>query len=90
MLTDRQRDIAIARLPPNAPSHANLHFNKAEIIDAVKTVQIWIFCLAFFSLITVLYSQQYFIPRIIASLGFKSYDAQLLSVGLQMTGALYK
>lgn len=108
-LKGRMLDIEMARLPPNAPTQATLHFDKKELIEAVKNVQVWIFCTASVSLITVLCGSQsdmlgcihslirvpaadakaYFVPKIIAGMGFTSYNAQLLNVGLSVTGATY-
>lgn len=86
-LKGRELDIQIARLPPNAPTQATLHFDKAQLWDAFKNVQVWILCLCSVSLITVLYAGAYFAPRIITGMGFDSYKTQLLSVGLAVCGA---
>ncbi|KAI9003996.1 major facilitator superfamily domain-containing protein [Hyaloraphidium curvatum] len=88
-LQGRELEIQLARLPPNAPTQHTLRFDKKQLFDSMKNVQMWIFCFASLCLISALYAGAYFIPTIIAAMGFKSYTAQLLNVGLQLTGACY-
>lgn len=88
-LNEREREVAIARLPPSAPRQSTLRFENEELLAAVKLPLVWVFCLASCALITVGYAGAYFYPIIIKSMGFTSYNAQLLAVGVNLTSAVY-
>lgn len=88
-LKGRQKEIARARLPEHTPTQATLKFERLQLVESFKIPQLYIFCIMAFCLSTQGYAAAYFIPRIIVAMGFSSYNAQLLNVGLSLTGAVY-
>ncbi|KXS13462.1 MFS general substrate transporter [Gonapodya prolifera JEL478] len=79
-LTDRERYIAINRLPPTAPSHTQKHFEWSEFKKTILNPWTWVFNVAFLCCLCPLYSVSYFNPTIIKNLGYTSYIAQLMTV----------
>ncbi|KXS09480.1 MFS general substrate transporter [Gonapodya prolifera JEL478] len=79
-LTDRERYIAISRLPPTAPSHTHKSFEFGELVKTVSNPWTWVFNLSNFCVNAQLYTVSYFNPTIIKNLGYTSYIAQLMTV----------
>lgn len=79
-LTEEERVFAVARMGPFAPSANDKHF---DIDIAKKTLAeplFWVFAIQYFLMTNSLNAFGYFAPTIVASLGFKGYTAQLLTV----------
>ncbi|KAJ3344258.1 hypothetical protein HDU93_000048 [Gonapodya sp. JEL0774] len=79
-LSDRERHIAVNRLPPTAPSHTHKNFEMSELRKTLLSPGTWLFNLAFLCCLCPLYSVSYFNPTIIKNLGYTSYIAQLMTV----------
>ncbi|KXS21263.1 MFS general substrate transporter [Gonapodya prolifera JEL478] len=79
-LSDRERHIAVNRMPPTAPSHLHKHFELHELKATLFDPWTWLFNFAYFCCVCPLYSVSYFNPTIIKNLGYVSYIAQLMTV----------
>ena len=79
-LTEEERAFAVARMGPFAPKADDKHFDKDVAISTVLEPLFWVFALQYFLMTNSLNAFGYFAPTIVASLGFKGYVAQLLTV----------
>lgn len=79
-LTQEERDFCNVRMGPFAPRGTDKHFDKKDFIDTLTSWQFWYFSIQYFFLTNALNAFGYFAPTIIANLGFKGYEAQLLTV----------
>jgi len=81
-LSNREKEILIARLPTSAPSMHEKHIHWKEMGEAFSDYKVWLNMLTATCQITMLYAAAYFLPAVIASMGFVSTTAQLLSVAI--------
>lgn len=79
-LTEEERAFAVARMGPFAPNADDKHFDKATAKQTLLEPLFWVFALQYFFMTNSLNAFGYFAPTIVASLGFKGYVAQLLTV----------
>jgi MFS family permease len=79
-LTEDERAFAVARMGPYAPSAEDKHFDKEIAKKTVLEPLFWVFAVQYFFMTNSLNAFGYFAPTIVASLGFKGYTAQLLTV----------
>lgn len=79
-LTEEERAFAVARMGPYAPSANDKHFDLAIAKKTLSDPLFWIFAVQYFFMTNSLNAFGYFAPTIVASLGFKGYVAQLLTV----------
>lgn len=88
-LTEDERKLAVARLLADKPlgvdSHGNtviMHepFEWSRVVTAVLSLKTWFSALAYFCILTALYSFGLFVPTIVQGLGYTAVEAQLFSV----------
>ena len=79
-LTPHERAFAVKRLGPYAPSMTDKHWDAAVAKETLADPFFWLFAAQYFLMTNSLNAFGYFAPTIVASLGFKGYDAQLLTV----------
>ncbi|TPX46534.1 hypothetical protein SeMB42_g03648 [Synchytrium endobioticum] len=79
-LTPEEREYAANRLPPDAPTMTAPHLNWAELKDSLLDPIWWLWILAYFFMNNANNGQGFFTPVIIQNLGFKSWEAQLLTI----------
>ncbi|WRT67568.1 uncharacterized protein IL334_004540 [Kwoniella shivajii] len=79
-LSEEERELAVTRLGPYAPKGTDKHFDKVEFIATIKSWHFWVFSLQYFFMTNSLNAFGYFAPTIISAMGFKGYQAQLLTV----------
>lgn len=79
-LTEEERLMATVRMGPFAPSANDKHFDKAIAKKTLTEPLFWVFAIQYFLMTNSLNAFGYFAPTIVASLGFKGYTAQLLTV----------
>jgi hypothetical protein len=79
-LSPEERAFAVKRLGPYAPSMNDKHWDSKVAKDTVADPFFWLFAIAYFFMANSLNAFGYFAPSIVASLGFKGYKAQLLTV----------
>ncbi|KAJ3339690.1 hypothetical protein HDU93_007916 [Gonapodya sp. JEL0774] len=79
-LTEREKEVLISRLPPSAPSMHEKKIQWSVFKETFADYKVWLNMLTATCQITMLYAAAYFLPRVIASMGFVSTTAQLLSV----------
>lgn len=79
-LTEEERNFAVLRMGPYAPSANDKHFDKAIAKQTLMEPLFWVFAVQYFLMTNSLNAFGYFAPTIVASLGFKGYTAQLLTV----------
>lgn len=79
-LTEEERVMATIRMGPFAPSANDKHFDKGIAKKTLMEPLFWIFAIQYFFMTNSLNAFGYFAPTIVASLGFKGYTAQLLTV----------
>lgn len=79
-LTPEERVIAVSRMGPFAPSGDDKHFDKEIAKKTLLEPLFWVFAVQYFFMTNSLNAFGYFAPTIVASLGFKGYTAQLLTV----------
>ncbi|UJR25117.1 hypothetical protein I4U23_006476 [Adineta vaga] len=78
-LTEEECNRTIARLQNDAGPGAGEHFSWKQVKAAFTDWKIYIFCLCYIGIAEPFYSLSFFSPTIIQSLGFKSYQAQLMT-----------
>lgn len=79
-LTAEERIMATVRMGPFAPSANDEHFDKNIAKQTLMEPLFWVFAIQYFLMTNSLNAFGYFAPTIVASLGFKGYTAQLLTV----------
>jgi MFS family permease len=79
-LTPEERAFAVKRLGPYAPSMGDKHWDSKVAKETLSDPYFWLFAAQYFLMTNSLNAFGYFAPTIVASLGFKGYDAQLLTV----------
>lgn len=79
-LTEEERIMATVRMGPFAPSANDKHFDKEIAKKTLMEPLFWVFAIQYFLMTNSLNAFGYFAPTIVASLGFKGYTAQLLTV----------
>ena len=88
-LNDDERKLAIARLLGDRPLATDDNgetiilaesFSWYRVREAVFSIKTWLSALAYFAILSALYSFGLFVPSIIKGLGYSSIDAQLYSV----------
>lgn len=80
-LTPRERAFLQARLPENAPRSAEAHFNKSEIVAALKDIRLWLFTLIFATKTVGSSGLNFYLPTIVADLKLTSIaKSQLLTI----------
>ncbi|PNS19220.1 hypothetical protein CAC42_2397 [Sphaceloma murrayae] len=79
-LTPEERAFAVARMGTYAPSKDDKHFDKAIAKQTLVEPIFWIYAIQYFFMTNSLNAFGYFAPTIIATLGFKGYVGQLLTV----------
>lgn len=77
--THRERAIIQHRLQFDSDAFETQGFQWSEVIRAFKSPQIYGYCFLFHGFAFALYTLSLFLPTIIQSLGYKSWQAQLLS-----------
>ncbi|KAK2035054.1 major facilitator superfamily transporter [Colletotrichum zoysiae] len=79
-LTPEERAFAVKRLGPYAPSMGDRHWDGAVARRTVADPHFWLFAAMYFLMTNSLNASGFFTPTIVASLGFRGYSAQLLTV----------
>ncbi|TKX24868.1 MFS transporter-like protein 43 [Elsinoe australis] len=79
-LTPEERAFAVARMGLYAPSKEDKHFDKAIAKSTLAEPIFWIYAIQYFFMTNSLNAFGYFAPTIIATLGFKGYVGQLMTV----------
>lgn len=81
-LTEEERQVAIQRLHADGTRQreAAEKFSWSEVRRGVFSLQTWLTALAYFGILSGLYSFGLFLPTIIAGLGYTANEAQLWSV----------
>jgi len=87
--TDDERKLAVARLLADRPLAVDENgdtviipepFSWYRVREAVFSVKTWLSAIAYFAILSALYSFGLFVPSIIKGLGYSAIDAQLYSV----------
>ncbi|KAG8631635.1 hypothetical protein KVT40_000775 [Elsinoe batatas] len=79
-LTPEERAFAVARMGVYAPSKDDKHFDKKIAKETLAEPIFWIYAIQYFFMTNSLNAFGYFAPTIIATLGFKGYVGQLMTV----------
>ncbi|KZL67487.1 major facilitator superfamily transporter [Colletotrichum incanum] len=79
-LTPEERAFAVKRLGPFAPSMKDKHWDSKVAKKTIVDPYFWLFAAMYFLMTNSLNAFGYFAPTIVSSLGFKGYNAQLLTV----------
>ncbi len=79
-LTEEEREQVIAGLDRGAPSMHDRHFDWAEILRVIRRVDFWLFSIGLFLMTNALNAAGYFLPTLVADLGFASWRAQAMTV----------
>ncbi|KAK7056771.1 hypothetical protein VNI00_002488 [Paramarasmius palmivorus] len=79
-LTEPERERLLARLREDSDAANKEEFDWLFVRQAVKDHLVWGYAFLFHGFAFVLYSLSLFMPTIIAGLGFKSWQAQLMTV----------
>lgn len=77
-LTARERAFLQARLPDNAPRSGEAHFNKSEIVAALKDIRLWLFTLIFATKTVGSSGLNFYLPTIVADLKLTYVDCMLV------------
>jgi predicted MFS family arabinose efflux permease len=84
-LTEREKILIQARLPPKAPRASEENFNLHEIYDALKDKRLWLFTLIWATFTVGTSGVRFYQPTVIANLGFTSIaQAQLLNLPISL------
>lgn len=78
--TDREKQIIEARLRTDSDALDTEGFSWSEVWRALTTLQVYGYCFLFHGFSFGLYTLSLFLPSIIQQLGYKSWQAQLLTV----------
>ncbi|CAF1166293.1 unnamed protein product [Adineta ricciae] len=78
-LTEEECNQIIARLQADAGPGAGEHFSWKQVKAAFTDWKIYVFCLCYIGITEPFYSLSFFSPTIIQSLGYQSYQAQLMT-----------
>ncbi|KAJ7600587.1 major facilitator superfamily domain-containing protein [Mycena floridula] len=87
-LTTSERARLFARLKEDSDAANEEKFEWTFVAQAFKDHLVWLYALLFHGFAFVLYSLSLFLPTIIAGLGFKSWQAQLMTVPPNTLAAL--
>ncbi|KHN98739.1 MFS transporter [Metarhizium album ARSEF 1941] len=79
-LTPEERAFAVKRLGPHAPSMKDKHWDSHVTKKTVVDPWFWLFAAHYFLMTNSLNAFGYFAPTIVAALGYKGYQAQLMTV----------
>ncbi|KIE00143.1 MFS transporter, partial [Metarhizium majus ARSEF 297] len=79
-LTPEERAFAVKRLGPYAPSMGDKHWDSDVAKKTLIDPWFWLFAAQYFLMANSLNAFGYFAPTIVAALGYKGYEAQLLTV----------
>ncbi|KAI9780929.1 MAG: hypothetical protein M1816_002621 [Peltula sp. TS41687] len=79
-LSTAEKSVLARRLESDNDATPHEGFTWANVIHGLKDYKVWLYCAAFHSLSLPLYTLSLFLPTIINSLGYSSYQAQLLTV----------
>jgi len=79
-LTAEERAFATERMGPFAPKGTDKHFDWEDLKQTVASPMFWLFALQYFLMTNSLNAFGFFAPTIVAALGFKGTNAQLLTV----------
>ncbi|KAJ3341949.1 hypothetical protein HDU93_003770 [Gonapodya sp. JEL0774] len=78
-LSPREMQIAIARLPPSAPSHLQKHFDRTIFLETIKDPMNLIYPVFFAIGVIPQLALQYFIPTILQGMGYTGALSNLMS-----------
>ncbi|KAI0081283.1 MFS general substrate transporter [Panus rudis PR-1116 ss-1] len=88
-LTDRQKDILVARLARDRPTtYINDRFSIKEVFRSLTSPQVIMVFIIYFCNGTTIYGLALFLPSIVHQLGFSPTKTQLISVGPFAVGFL--
>jgi len=79
-INDDERKLIHDRLKADSDASQSEDFEWSEVWKALKDYKVWLYCAAFHTLSLPLYTLSLFLPSIIKSLGYASWEAQLLTV----------
>ncbi|KAF2770499.1 MFS general substrate transporter [Teratosphaeria nubilosa] len=79
-VNEDERAQITARLKADSDAVYNEAFSWSNVMLALKDYKVWLYCAGFHTLSLPLYTLSLFLPSIIANLGYKAADAQLLTV----------
>lgn len=68
------------RLKVDSDAGSTEHFVWSEVLKALKDPKVWLYCALFHTCSLPLYTLSLFLPSIIAALGYKAAEAQLLTI----------
>ncbi|KAJ3337667.1 hypothetical protein HDU93_000745 [Gonapodya sp. JEL0774] len=88
-ITQRETQIAIARLPPSAPSHLQKHFDITELIAMLTDPMMHLYAFAFAIGVLPQLGLAYFLPTILSGMGFTGVYANLMSAWPNLWGFLF-
>lgn len=91
-LTPEERTFAVARIRSAKVDGVDTadEFSWYQVRRAVFSVQTWLSALAYFAILSALYSFGLFVPSIITGLGYSAIQAQLYSVPPYAGEFIYK
>lgn len=78
-LTEEECDRTISRLQEDAGAGSGEHFSWKQVRAAFSDWKIYVFCLCYIGIVQPFYSLSLFCPTIVQSIGYKSYQAQLMT-----------
>ncbi|KAJ4303953.1 hypothetical protein N0V88_001554 [Collariella sp. IMI 366227] len=95
-LTEEEREFVIYRLKYQGQAadtgHAQVaqadEFKWSYVVDALVDWQIWVNIFVYWGIVCPLYGISLFLPTIIKQLGYKSSEAQLMTVPIYITAAI--
>ncbi|KXS18715.1 MFS general substrate transporter [Gonapodya prolifera JEL478] len=89
-LTPREQQIAIARLPPSAPSHLQKHFDKDALIESFKDPMNLLYPVSMAIGVIPQLALQYFLPTVLADMGYTGATSNLMSAPPNLWGAAFE
>ncbi|KIJ64455.1 hypothetical protein HYDPIDRAFT_90046 [Hydnomerulius pinastri MD-312] len=79
-LTEEERNRLLERLLADSDAGSNQSFQWSSVRSAFEDHLVWAYAFLFHGFSFVLYSLSFFLPTIIAGLGFQTWQAQLMTV----------
>ncbi|KXS96984.1 hypothetical protein AC578_5532 [Pseudocercospora eumusae] len=79
-VSEDERAFINARLKADSDATQNEGFSWSNVVLALKDPKVWLYNFVFHTLSLPLYTLSLFLPSIIAALGYKTWQAQLLTV----------
>ncbi|RCI07197.1 hypothetical protein CU098_013858 [Rhizopus stolonifer] len=88
-LTEDERDRIQNRLNKGPAKKRNVKEGLRQVVDEVKDIKTWVFCLLYFTPVMAATSLAYFVPKIVQQMGdFTSIQVSLMSIPPYVFGGL--